>query len=973
MDLETESFPVIPLACMACGMGLPPDAAFCSSCGRPIKPLVASPSTRVAPRTGASKPLDAEAEKLPSLQRIQDELPARYRVIQLRGRGGMGMVFKCQDTSLDRLVAIKLLADRHGSDPAAQRRFLREARAQAIINHNNVAKILNVGVSTKGQLFLVMEYVDGRDLRQAIQDEPGGFEPQRACQLIEQACAGMAEAHSAGVVHRDLKPSNLMLQQDHRGVETLKVLDLGLAKIVCGSTDLRTITVDTVGMLVGTPAYMSPEQVNGSSVDARSDIYALGVVLFELLTGRRPFESETLEGWLYQHLNVHPPIPSSLRPELARYPELNSIVMWTLTKAPQERPARVEDLALALQQVRARAVAGAGAAPSAHPPVHADSGQHQVGLAFVDGMPFLPSSSRLNPTSVLRNRDSSEYLEAGQGHRSPDPALLQRAKYEEEAIAAEKAEAAHRWSAALEHWQQALKYADDETSVASRIEALRREMAFDQVLATAGTHAAAGEWARAEESLASAATLRPAHPAVEQARARLPRRLIEAWLEGTRARLAALPETQTRQGMLRRLAVAHARAGDMDGAIRILQEESREAEVRIRGLAVAAHAAIQAGLREGLRPYLDRALSAAGTQPDPGARGRTCLELGRSFSAYGDAEAAATAFQNALAGFVAAAGTARAAALGAVEADPPWAKAKVTTTHRKLPSLASPDKGNSFEDALAAVAQAQAEAGLAEDGLSTAAMIEDPWNRAQALAQVAQALAKGGRSVEAERIAEQITFRLPKAKALGAVALSRIYRGDMETAEEMIRDIASPEEKASIQGFLSAAWSRRGEQARAARLAQEAEGTAREVPSPSTRFDTLLNSAEPLAQIRQLDLAAPLLMSARLLIDRAADPVERLHGLLRLARLRELSRAGAAPGASSASLSATSELLETLRRALGTLSRIATRSDRDECLEALAKAFGAAGASALADELLLQCRDESERAMVFLGLAAGLI
>lgn len=930
-----------------------------------MKPISGPATLTHAP--GAPNMLAVREDREANIQKIQEDLPPRYRLLRLVGRGGMGVVYQCLDSALDRTVAIKLMSDRYGTDPTAQKRFLREARAQAIINHPNVAKIQNVGVSQSGCPFLVMEFVEGKDLRQILREEPNGLDPVRVCDLMLQACAGLSEAHTAGIIHRDLKPSNLLVRKDASGREFLKILDLGLAKIVGGTSDLRTLTLVSAGVLVGTPAYMSPEQVNGANVDARTDLYALGVVLFELLTGRLPFESETVEGWLYQHLHAEPPMPSKIRPDLARYPGLDSTVLWCLAKAAHVRPARAEDLAFALRRLR-------DSTPGAA--LETDSGllatPDPMSASYDTGMNVRPPT-RIAPSSILQRPSTGQFVRDETALPQVQPPE-RREQFLAISAAAEDAEAREQWLQAVELWRQALPLADDRTSVNSRIEALQREISFEQVLGNASSFAAAGDWARAENALATAASLRPSDPRVDQARARLPQRLIQAWLEGARTRMNEFPEGESRQEQMHRLAMARARTADMDGAILLLQEESRDPGVRISGLAQAARAAIEAGHREGLRPYLDRALAAASTIPDAASRGRASLDVGRAMTVYGDIEAASKAFQSALAGYLAAGGQATASPTKSNPAlESIWGSHQVTTTTRKLPKLTG-DKEKSRDNALAAVAQAQAHAGLAEDALNTAGLIEDSWTLSLTLAQVAQELAKTGRSVEAERVAGQILFRLPRAKALRAVTVSRVYRGDMEGAETVMREIASPEERAPTLGFLAGAWARRGERARAERFAKEAYDAAMEVPAAVARIDALLNASEPLINAGHQTLASTMLAVAGRMIDGTEEPVERLHGHLRLARLRGLAQqiTPATRSGLAAAVQGKTELNEVLRRAVGSLQRIVAQMDRVQCLESLAAAVGSANACDLAEQLLSQSRNEMERALIYVGLVAGI-
>ncbi len=343
-------------ACLSCGSVLPEDADVCPICGKSVAQLktINTHDGRVGPRT--DMPLNA-AVTPPSSQTqasnlLPKFLPERYEPVKMLGQGGMGAVYHCIDRQLERPVAIKVMTDKFRASPQGETRFMREARAQAIVNHPNVSTILNFGVSPEGKLFLVMEYLEGEDLRDFIRKR-SRVDPMLACELMRQALDGLQEAHVCGLVHRDLKPSNLMVIKDHRGQPWVKILDLGLAKMVGGQTDLLTITMDTANQLIGTPAYMSPEQVAGTKVDSRADLYSMGVVFYEMIAGRLPFESESLPGWLYQHLHEKPEEPSRYNPELTKCPHIEKLPMWMLEKNPEDRPQSAAEIVTVLKGILA--------------------------------------------------------------------------------------------------------------------------------------------------------------------------------------------------------------------------------------------------------------------------------------------------------------------------------------------------------------------------------------------------------------------------------------------------------------------------------------------------------------------------------------------------------------------------------------------------------------------------------------------
>ena len=220
---------------------------------------------------------------------------AHYAVVEKLGEGGMGAVYKARDERLDRFVALKVLPADKMSDPERRRRFTQEARSASALNHPNIVTIYDIG-HADGVHYIAMEYVAGRTLSELIGRR--GLPLRKALSLAAQIAEGLGKAHAAGIVHRDLKPSNIMVTPDG----LVKILDFGLAKLVeaaeppgdAAATMTMTRTPATEeGVILGTVAYMSPEQAEGKPVDARSDIFSFGSVLYEMLSGRRPFEGET--------------------------------------------------------------------------------------------------------------------------------------------------------------------------------------------------------------------------------------------------------------------------------------------------------------------------------------------------------------------------------------------------------------------------------------------------------------------------------------------------------------------------------------------------------------------------------------------------------------------------------------------------------------------------------------------------------
>lgn len=265
---------------------------------------------------------------MPPGYRIRVLLAKRYRVSEILGHGGMGEVFRGCDELLGRPVAVKLmLPDRH--DPFAAARFRREARAAAMVKDPHVVAAYDFG-RHDGSYYLVMELVEGRSVAHELALH-GPLEPERAVDVIRQAAAGLAAAHRRDIVHRDIKPSNLLIDADG----TVKVADFGIARFL---TDTTTST--TAGAVLGTSHYLAPERAHGKPASAASDVYALGCVLYQLLTGRPPFLGDDPTAVLYQHVTSDPDPPSRLRPELAG--PIDALVLRMLAKDPAERPTAAE-------------------------------------------------------------------------------------------------------------------------------------------------------------------------------------------------------------------------------------------------------------------------------------------------------------------------------------------------------------------------------------------------------------------------------------------------------------------------------------------------------------------------------------------------------------------------------------------------------------------------------------------------------
>ncbi len=277
-------------------------------------------------RTAPPSPTPRPAPLNPSGLAPGDILANRYRIQRLLGKGGMGAVYLAHDEVLGDVVALKIISSAWAADETAMvERFKREAAAARKVSSPNVIRIHDLGEARPGMLYLSMEYVQGRTLADVISSR--GLVPLPDCvDILGQICTGLEAAHQAGVIHRDLKPSNVLVGERN----AVKIIDFGLAKAT--AADGMTAT----GMLMGTPYYMSPEQVRGRRVDAASDIYSLGALAYHLVTGRPPFSGENAIAVGFAHLSEMPAQPRQLRLDLG--PELDATNMQSLAKEPGARP-----------------------------------------------------------------------------------------------------------------------------------------------------------------------------------------------------------------------------------------------------------------------------------------------------------------------------------------------------------------------------------------------------------------------------------------------------------------------------------------------------------------------------------------------------------------------------------------------------------------------------------------------------------
>ncbi|HEU4383515.1 MAG TPA: serine/threonine-protein kinase [Anaeromyxobacteraceae bacterium] len=281
----------------------------------------------------------------------------RYRLLSRIGEGGMGTVFLAEHISLGKQVAVKVLRAEYSRDEELVRRFEQEARAASIIDHENVVDVVDFGRTPGGSFYFVMEALEGESLARLIRRD-GALPVERALRILAQICQALGAAHSCGVVHRDLKPENVILVHRDDGADLVKVLDFGISK-THGVPEGGRIT--RAGSIIGTPEYMAPEQAMGGPVDHRCDVYAFGVLAYEMLTGRLPFQGDSPLATLLKHQGEPPVPPSRIRPDLPA--EAEAMVLRAMVKRPEGRQQDMAEVSLDL----CRALTAVGLAPMMTP------------------------------------------------------------------------------------------------------------------------------------------------------------------------------------------------------------------------------------------------------------------------------------------------------------------------------------------------------------------------------------------------------------------------------------------------------------------------------------------------------------------------------------------------------------------------------------------------------------------------------
>ncbi len=321
----------------------------------------------------------------------------KYEILEKIGSGGMATVYRVKHLAFNEERAIKVVSSKLMDDPNFIKRFRTEAIISRKLQHPNAVRVDDFDTTDDGRLFMVMEYVKGQDLRHVLQHS-APLPLDRALHITWQVSSALATAHQQGITHRDIKPDNILLVWQPSGKDLVKVLDFGIAKVREGAMDVGGgYTATQTGIVVGTPQYISPEQAmghGGEQIDGRADLYSLGIVIYEMLTGRLPFESDTAMGLLLHHLQTTPTPPHLMRPDLNIPPAISMVLMKALEKDPAKRFQTANEMLDALAAAKKLAASQTGIATRAITP----TGMAAAATPKPDAMATMPISAAATPT-----------------------------------------------------------------------------------------------------------------------------------------------------------------------------------------------------------------------------------------------------------------------------------------------------------------------------------------------------------------------------------------------------------------------------------------------------------------------------------------------------------------------------------------------------------------------------------------------
>ena len=329
----------------------------CPKCGKEY-----SDSVRFCPTDGQGLEPAGGQSSLPSIEEVESKKPktdpmigrviaGRYRMLEKLGQGGMGAVYKGQHIRMQRLTAIKILTSDLASNEEFIARFQREAEMASQIDHPNAVSIYDFGEAEDGLIYLAMEFVDGRPLSDIMKRE-GSLPLDRVVRITKQAAGALGAAHALGIIHRDFKPDNIMVCDKPGRSDWVDVVDFGIAKRAAADSQQPGLT--QAGYVLGTPLYMSPEQVSGEDLDPRSDLYSLALVVYEMLSGDLPFDGATTQSKMVKRLLEPPRLISHIRPQLNLPPAVEDVILRALARAPNDRYSSTNEFAEALERAARR-------------------------------------------------------------------------------------------------------------------------------------------------------------------------------------------------------------------------------------------------------------------------------------------------------------------------------------------------------------------------------------------------------------------------------------------------------------------------------------------------------------------------------------------------------------------------------------------------------------------------------------------